>query len=106
MSKRIVYSNDDGSVSIVIPVDKSMSIEEIAIKDVPNRKTYHIIEASELPDMIDRDAFKIVSGKVVICEIMKQEIDNKREFLLNKKKSIISKLGITEEEASELRNLL
>ena len=35
MDKRIVYKNDDGTISIVVPADCGLTIEEIAAKDVP-----------------------------------------------------------------------
>ena len=50
--KRIIYKNLDNTVSIIIPSDealKSMTIAEIAAKDVPAGKEYHIVDASEIP---------------------------------------------------------
>lgn len=53
MNKRIIYPNDNGGVSIVVPAtDCKMSIEEIAAKDVPAGKPYQIIDVSDIP--IDR----------------------------------------------------
>lgn len=49
MNKRIVYKNNDGSVSIIIPADCGLTVEEIAAKDVPASKEYHIINASDIP---------------------------------------------------------
>ena len=49
MDKRIVYTNDDGTISIIIPADCGLTIEEIAAKDVPQGKTYHIVNVSEIP---------------------------------------------------------
>ena len=49
MNKRIVYKNDDGSVSIIVPADCGLTIEQIAAKDVPSGKEYHIVNASEIP---------------------------------------------------------
>lgn len=49
MDKRIVYKNDDGTISIIVPADCGLTIEEIADKDVPTGKTYHIVNASEIP---------------------------------------------------------
>jgi len=49
MDKRIVYKNDDGSVSIIVPADCGLTIEQIATKDVPAGKEYHIVNASEIP---------------------------------------------------------
>ena len=38
MNKRIVYKNDDGTISIIVPADCGLTIEEIAAKDVPAGK--------------------------------------------------------------------
>ncbi len=49
MNKRIVYQNDEGGVSIIVPADCGLTIEEIAAKDVPTGKEYHIVDVSEIP---------------------------------------------------------
>ena len=49
MDKRIVYKNDDGTLAIIIPADCGLTIEEIAAKDVPTGKEYHIVDKSEIP---------------------------------------------------------
>jgi hypothetical protein len=49
MDKRIVYTNDDGTISIIIPTDCGLTIEQIAAKDVPAGKEYHIVNASDIP---------------------------------------------------------
>jgi hypothetical protein len=54
MDKRIIYQNDNGGVSIIIPAECGLTIEEIAAKDVPTSKPYKIIDASEIP--ADRSA--------------------------------------------------
>ncbi len=53
MDKRIVYKNDEGGISIIIPTPDAlttMTIEEIAAKDVPQGKEYHIVDASDIPE--------------------------------------------------------
>jgi len=58
MDKRIVYKNDDGTISIIVPADCGLTIEEIAAKDVPEGKEYHIVDVSEIPtDRTFRDAW-------------------------------------------------
>ena len=61
MNKVIVYTQDDGTVAVVIPTPEAletMTVEEIAIKDVPTGKEYHIVEDSEVPsDRTFRDAW-------------------------------------------------
>jgi hypothetical protein len=58
MDKRIVYKNDDGTISIIVPANCGLTIEEIAAKDVPEGKEYHIVDVSEIPtDRIFRNAW-------------------------------------------------
>ena len=49
MDKRIVYQNDEGGISIIVPADCGLTIEEIAAKDVPAGKAYNIVDVSEIP---------------------------------------------------------
>jgi len=49
MNKRIVYQNDEGGISIIVPADCGLTIEEIAVKDVPQGKAYNIVDVSEIP---------------------------------------------------------
>jgi hypothetical protein len=50
-NKRIIYPNDEGGVSIVVPApDCELSLEQIAGKDVPAGKPYQIVDVSEVPD--------------------------------------------------------
>jgi hypothetical protein len=50
MDKRIIYSNDDGSVAIIVPSpDCGFTIEQIAAKDVPAGKAYKIVDVSVIP---------------------------------------------------------
>ena len=59
MDKRIVYKNDDGTISIIIPADCGLTIEQIATKDVPEGKEYHIVDVSEIPsDRTFRNAWE------------------------------------------------
>ena len=57
----IVYTQDNGTVALIVPTPealKTMTIEEIALKDVPTGKEYHIVEDSEIPtDRTFRDAW-------------------------------------------------
>jgi hypothetical protein len=51
--KRIIYKNPDNSVSIIAPSDEalqSMTIEQIANKDVPTGYKYKIVDVSEIPN--------------------------------------------------------
>jgi len=50
-NKRIIFPNDEGGVSILVPApDCELSLEQIAGKDVPAGKPYQIVEVSEIPD--------------------------------------------------------
>ena len=49
MNSRIIYPTDDG-VAIIIPAPEcGLTIEEIAAKDVPQGKEYHIVDVFEIP---------------------------------------------------------
>jgi hypothetical protein len=62
MEKRIVYNNDEGGISIIIPTAEWLAehtIEELAAKDVPAGKEYHIVNVSEIPsDRTFRNAWE------------------------------------------------
>jgi hypothetical protein len=50
MNKRIIFPNDEGGVSIIVPAPEcGLTIEQIAAKDVPAGKPYQIVDASEVP---------------------------------------------------------
>jgi hypothetical protein len=50
MTQVIIFPNDEGWLSVINPApDCGLTIEEIARKDVPSGKPYHIINASQLP---------------------------------------------------------
>ena len=60
MNQRIIYPNDDGGVSILIPAAEcGLTIEEIAAKDVPVGKPYKIVDVADIPtDRTFRDAWE------------------------------------------------
>ena len=48
--KRIIYTQDDGGVAIVIPADNcNLTVEQIRDKDVPSGKTSYIVDKSVIP---------------------------------------------------------
>jgi len=49
MNQRIIYPTDEGGVAVIVPADCGLTIEEIAAKDVPEGKTYKIVDVSEIP---------------------------------------------------------
>jgi hypothetical protein len=48
MNQRIIYSNPDGSVAIIIPTGE-LPIEEVAAKDVPEGVPYEIVTTDDIP---------------------------------------------------------
>ena len=62
MNQRIIYPNDDGGVSILIPTEEYLAdhtIEELAAKDIPQGKPYKIVDGSDIPsDRTFREAWE------------------------------------------------
>jgi hypothetical protein len=62
MNQRIIFPNDDGGVSILIPTPEYLSehtIEELAMKDIPEGKPYKIVDVADIPtDRTFRDAWE------------------------------------------------
>jgi hypothetical protein len=60
--KKIIYPTDDGGVSIVTPTPEAletMTIEEIAAKDVPAGKPFKIVDVADIPtDRTFRNAWE------------------------------------------------
>ncbi len=49
MENRIIYQNDEGGVSVIIPATTSLTIEQIAANDVPTGKPYKIVSTADVP---------------------------------------------------------
>ena len=62
-SKRIIYKNDTGGVSVIIPAPEAVEIygiDAIAQKDVPEGRQYKIVDVSEIPiDRSKREAWTV-----------------------------------------------
>jgi hypothetical protein len=62
MNKRIIYQNEEGGVAVIVPTPEAletMTIEEIAAKDVPEGKEYKIVSVDDIPsDRTFRDAWE------------------------------------------------
>lgn len=58
--KKIIYPNDNGGICVLIPSPNTkLTIEQLALKDVPAGKPYKIIDESEVPtDRTFRDAWE------------------------------------------------
>lgn len=63
MTQRIIYSQDDGTVAVIIPTPEAVAIlgiEAIALKDVPHGKPYKIVDATDIPsDRSERAAWEV-----------------------------------------------
>ena len=47
---RFIYTNDDGSITIVCPADKTdLTLEQIKAKDCPSGKAGYTVDKSEIP---------------------------------------------------------
>ena len=59
---RVIYPNDEGGVSIMIPSSNcELPLEEIITKSIPEGKPYQIVDISEIPsDRTYRNAWKYV----------------------------------------------
>lgn len=62
-TQRIIFQNDEGGLSIVVPSQEALErygIDAIAKKDVPAGKPFKIIDSSEIPtDRTFRDAWQV-----------------------------------------------
>lgn len=63
MEKRIIYQNEDGGVTVLIPTPECLqtrTLEEIALKDVPAGKPFKIVDVTEIPtDRSFRNAWTV-----------------------------------------------
>ena len=63
MNQRIIFQNDEGGVSVIVPSPnclKEHTIEEIAAKDVPAGKPYKIVSVDDIPsDRTFRNAWVV-----------------------------------------------
>ena len=75
--KRIIYKNTDNSIAVIIPTPEaltSMTIEQIALKDVPAGKEYFIVDEAQVPsDRTFRGAWEF-SDKVDINNVKATDI--------------------------------
>jgi len=86
MSQAIIFTNDNGGVSVCIPTGE-LPIEAVQAKDTP--KGSIIVNQSDLPNQHNDffDAWELVDGKVEVSlakakEITKKRLRSEREPLL------------------------
>jgi hypothetical protein len=61
MTKRILYQKQDGQLVIICPAPNSgISIEQVALKDVPPGLPYKIVDVEDIPtDRTFRNAWQV-----------------------------------------------
>jgi hypothetical protein len=63
MNQQIIFQNDEGGVSVIVPSPNCLqehTIEEIAAKDVPAGKPYKIVDVADIPsDRTFRNAWTV-----------------------------------------------
>jgi len=103
MTQAIIFTNDNGGVSICIPSGE-LPIQEVLAKDCPEGSI--IIDDSELPQDTEYfNAWELVDGVVVINETKKQSIIDAKQSPINAKASALAKLtalGLTQDEVKAL----
>lgn len=60
MNKRIIYKTSDGSIAVVIPApDCGLTVEQIALKDVPHGVPFKIVDETDLPVDVPQEAWAV-----------------------------------------------
>ena len=103
MAQVIIYTNDNGGVSVCIPTGE-LSIEQVLAKDCPAGAI--IVDNSNLPANDEYfDAWELVNGTVVVNETKKQAIIDAIQAPIDAKASALTKLtalGLTKDEVTAL----
>jgi hypothetical protein len=103
MTQAIIFTNDNGGVSVCIPTGE-LSIEEVLVKDCPSGAI--IVDTDSLPtDNEFFNAWELVNGQVVVNETKKQAIIDAIQAPINAKASAVAKfaaLGLTQDEINSL----
>ena len=105
---RIVYQNDDGGISVVIPSPRWVgTIEELAAKDIPAGKPYKIVEDSDVPsDRAFRDAWENYEEISVNFSkaktITKERLRRERKPLLEEQDILFMRAVETSQDKSDI----
>jgi thiamine phosphate synthase YjbQ (UPF0047 family) len=80
MDSRIIYTTDEGTVTVLVPsADCGLTIEEIAAKDVPEGIEYKIVNVSEISsDRTFRNAW--VLDNEITVDILKAKVITKNKL--------------------------
>ncbi|KEJ97437.1 hypothetical protein SAMN05444149_101884 [Pseudosulfitobacter pseudonitzschiae] len=58
--KCIIYQTDTGGVAVITPLECGLTLEQIALKDVPEGKPFKIVDATDVPtDRAVRDFWAV-----------------------------------------------
>jgi len=101
MAQVIIYTNDNGGVSITIPTGE-VPIEQVLAKDCPTGAI--IVNKSELPTE-DFDAWVLKNGVVTVDATKKAAIQTTKQAEIDTKESALAKLttlGLTTNEVKAI----
>jgi hypothetical protein len=101
MAQVIIYTNDNGGVSICTPTGE-LPIEQVLAKDCPANAI--IVDDSTLPTEYF-NAWELVNGTVLVNETKKQAIIDAKQTVIDTKTSALAKLaalGLTQDEVKAL----
>ena len=97
---RIIFQNESGGVSVIIPTGE-LPIEEVAAKDVPEGVAYEIVEDDAIPaDRFFRNAW-VANGAAVDVDLDKAKEIQKNK-LREARKPLLEKLDVDFVRALEL----
>lgn len=103
MAQAIIFTNNNGGVSVCYPTGE-LSIEEVLAKDCPIGAI--IVDVDSLPtDNEYFNAWELVDGQVIVNETKKQAIIDAKQAPIDAKVSALTKLsalGLTEDEVKAL----
>jgi hypothetical protein len=103
MAQVIIYTNNNGGVSVCTPTGE-LPIAEVLAKDCPNGAI--IVDVDSLPtDNKFFNAWELVDGQVVVNETKKQAIIDAEQAKVTAKESALAKLtalGLSEDEVKAL----
>jgi hypothetical protein len=67
MEQRIIYPNDEGGVSVIVPAPEcGFTIEEIAAKGVPAGKPFKIVNITDFPLVLDSNGNPVLDEYGVV----------------------------------------
>lgn len=110
MAQVIIYTNENGGVSVTYPSPEFLetnTIEDVMVKDCPEGAI--IVDDSTFPtDKEYFNAWELIDGEVVVNEVKKQAIfDAKQEIEIAKTTSVnkLKALGLTDAEIQALKGV-